>query len=779
MMNWQVGVMRALRLFLRLTLGIVISLLVFLGTALAFVIFVPVFSFSHAQTQRLLSWILPDRIALDARDSSLRIERGSDGIFSKRIHYSARDLCLSSKEVNGCLDEGSVGFSLSWRNVRNFDWRPEIIEVEPIRVLGLNGEVDLSGSPQEKAKGAEGGPLNFIYTDVIPKWRYIGSRVEVERFEMKTRGKEEAAFSALLETYASGEASLIMKDLVLKSAKVKASGRLNVVPQKEGYEFKTQASLFLPGKRAVQLNGNAFVRDFQTAEFNLRTLWRGFAGLREVRVTGTRRDSRLKSQLSLRVEEIKPWVRSLDLDRCEVGVHLRARSGVLRCGPGTTRVRLAERDFIRRAERLVLAPEFELRVNRFDLVKVPRADWTLHLRFDRHNVLRGEIDAEGIVARPPGQSLDLKFRAKLNASLEKFQRLVRYANGTRYAIPAPLNVFDGRVGSEAWVNWTNRYVELRFQAETNLRSRHQRARIKVDGETWIDRFAKKETPLVLVNVEILDLALAAPRLEVPNIPKLTPDPRFGPLRTNVLMPKEKPAKKALFQVRVKTTNPDSIRINTNLTANPLPIGLDLAYNDLPDKKSKTTGWITVGTTGVEIFRRQATVEELRFDLLESGVQKVLARVTTSVHDYDISIFVSGDVAKPDVLLDSEPPLPRDQILSVLLFGRPLEELEDIERSSVTDVEAAITNAALGVASLYYFAKTPIESISYDPSRRLLTAQVGIGGGASVEFGRGGQGTLVGFEKRLTRDFVFRSDVERLASSGSQTVSALIEWVKRF
>jgi hypothetical protein len=57
----------------------------------------------------------------------------------------------------------------------------------------------------------------------------------------------------------------------------------------------------------------------------------------------------------------------------------------------------------------------------------------------------------------------------------------------------------------------------------------------------------------------------------------------------------------------------------------------------------------------------------------------------------------------------------------------------------------------------------------------------LGGGASIELGagEGHAGSGVGFRKRLSRDFTFRSDVETLGSSGRQTVTALIEWVKRF
>lgn len=781
-MDWEVGVNRTLRLFWRLTAGILISLVVFVGATLVFVLFTPVISFSHAQTQKLLTWLMPARFALIAQDSEFRIERGKEGLLSKRFYFSAKEFCLSSKDINVCFEEGVTGLSLSWRNLRNFDWRPEIIEVEPIRILGLTGEVRISPTiPGDGPKSADDGILRFVYADVVPKWRYVGSRLEVERLEIKTNEGEEVDLAFLIETEPSGAASLILRKFSLRNQGVNVFGRLNVLPQEKGFKFDTKASVNLPERRAIQLTGAAFLRDFETGEFKIQSFWHGFPGLREARLKGGLREARLKSHVSIRVAEVDPWLRSLELNECEFGLNLKSKSGAIRCKPGTVRVWLADAGPFRNGERLVLAPDFEFIVSRYDLSENPSADWKLRLHLDHRNLVDAEVNADGKLARAAGGKPDLTFDANLNASIDRFRRVVQLLRSTRFAVPAPLNVFDGTMGMTAWITWSKRKVDLKFQAETNLKSRHQSAQVKLSGETRVDRLAKEDLPIVDVTVEVIDLAMAAPRLDVLSIPRLTPDPRFGSIPSEVKLANgEKEASKtALFRVRVLTTSPDSIRISTNLTASPIPIGLDLAYSDLAKEKSKTTGWIAVGTTPVDIFRRQATVEELRFDLLESGVQKILARIVTSVHGYDISILLAGNVESPDVLFLSEPPLPRDQILSVLLFGRPLEELGNVERSSVTDVEAAFANAALGVASLYYFAKTPIESISYDPNRKLLTAQVGIGGGTSVEFGRGGQGSVVGFEKRLSREFVFRSDVERLSASGEQTVSALIEWVKRF
>jgi hypothetical protein len=167
------------------------------------------------------------------------------------------------------------------------------------------------------------------------------------------------------------------------------------------------------------------------------------------------------------------------------------------------------------------------------------------------------------------------------------------------------------------------------------------------------------------------------------------------------------------------------------------------------------------------------------DLRKSGAQVVDGKLAVSYLEYDIDIELVGEVREPEIRLSSMPPLERNQIISVLIFGRPLSDLDEDEKQSVGNLNAAFAEAALGISSLYLLASTPIESVGYDPDRELVTANVGLGGGASLELGAGGAGSSVGIRKRLSREFIFRSEVERLGSTSKQTVSALIEWVKRF
>jgi hypothetical protein len=236
-----------------------------------------------------------------------------------------------------------------------------------------------------------------------------------------------------------------------------------------------------------------------------------------------------------------------------------------------------------------------------------------------------------------------------------------------------------------------------------------------------------------------------------------------------------------IKFRIQTTRPHAVLITTNLTKAPIPIDMDLLISERKSQPNAPplTGTLLVGQTPVDIFRRNATLKDLKVEFLPSGDSQIDANIGVNYLDYDIQINVAGKTNAPQIRLSSDPVLDHDQILSVLVFGRPLNELGTEEKSSVGNLNAAFADAALGLTSLYFLASTPIENVGYDPQRGLVTAQVGIGGGASLEFGGGSEGSAVGFKKRLSRDFVFRSEVERLGATGKRTVSALIEWVKRF
>ena len=79
--------------------------------------------------------------------------------------------------------------------------------------------------------------------------------------------------------------------------------------------------------------------------------------------------------------------------------------------------------------------------------------------------------------------------------------------------------------------------------------------------------------------------------------------------------------------------------------------------------------------------------------------------------------------KPRVEFLSNPPLERQQIVSVLLFNKSPGELTEDKASSAGSFSQATADGALGLFSLLFLSSTPIESISYDPVSQTYSAKV--------------------------------------------------------
>ena len=128
------------------------------------------------------------------------------------------------------------------------------------------------------------------------------------------------------------------------------------------------------------------------------------------------------------------------------------------------------------------------------------------------------------------------------------------------------------------------------------------------------------------------------------------------------------------------------------------------------RRPDVTGWVQVGRVPVELFRRNATVQQVRVDLLPTGEQKLNGVVGINYLDYDINVLLTGTSTQPSVKFVSDPPLSDDNIMALLLFGRAPDELDQHQKDSVSNTRAALANATLGISSLYLLASTPIESI---------------------------------------------------------------------
>jgi len=380
----------------------------------------------------------------------------------------------------------------------------------------------------------------------------------------------------------------------------------------------------------------------------------------------------------------------------------------------------------------------------------------------------------GIPSEYP-KNWNLETLLDLQIKLPHFQRLVKSLEKTAFAIFAPLNSLQGNIdlkfSGKADLAREEGKIPLSFS--TNLQSSEQSFKTEGQGE-FNYKFSKKTSAQHLdFDLSLQDLKLVAPHMGLDSIPNLFPDSRFVDSKPPVVSSKKKDF---TYSLRVQTPPDHPIRLLSNLTKTDIPIFTDLTLNE-----KKLGGTLQIGKTEINFFRRNAQVQKFNLTLQEPREKSIvdgLFRVNYA--DYKIDIIVVGNIKKPAIIFQSDPPLNQDQILSVLIYGRTFEDLNADNSSSISAISTAIADRVVALSSLFLLASSPIESIQYNPKTGAFSAKVKIAQGTSLELGtQQGKTQELGLRKNLKGNWLIRTYIQNNTQTGTQSGGAFLEWYKRY
>ena len=821
------------RILARFSAGILIAAVVLFILAPVLFFSVPEFNIGGSQVRSLLDRYSPASVAIQYTDLDLQVTRVPGETFAKHLSLKADRLCVryNQRVVDACFSKVAVGFSFGWGGPRpsGETWLfPRLVSIDPLEFLGGIMNVDLNSLPPVSPSGSKFDLFGILQNQILPKWKMSGSRIEIQKFELITGDAKDLHASFDLSTDEFGRVRVELHDLTMAGSPLRAHAELSLHKptgarplagkEIETWKLLVDGFLNIDSKKGVQVRADADIQSWRELVFNVRSVWHGVDFLHSIDLDGHLKNEKVDGRISLatddgrvaggkgRLKKLRNF-QALSLVKCLYNADVGKSVLDLDCGPETVRLSLQQKAFLKNPSFFTFAPQFKLQAKLVAFGKTKAADFTLGLKIDHFDLINAETELKGSVKQGPNGPLQYTVNGDLNFLIRKFGRLTALLKDTPYAFPAPLNVMTGPVELKTQVKLTEAGGEIEYQASTKLDSdvaHAQSVHLRAQGKTTLSyvenesasaagKSEKVLRPLTDVTILVDELHIAAPRFDLRKPPAFKPDPRF---KLGSLKPLEEEAlareqEKSLAEqmppdihLHIKTTQAQAIQIATNLTKNAIPIDLDLIYGKLPARngiiENGVTGDVIIGRTSVDLFKRNAVVDHFRFDLLPSGEQRVDGKVSVTYLDYDIHILLLGNLKEPIVKFESVPPVDDNQILAVLIFGRPLNELSADQQNSVSSLNAAVADAALSVSSLYVLASTPIESVGYDPSRQMVSARVGLGGGASLELGSGKDtSSSVGFQKRLNKDFTFRTEVDTITSSGKRTVTALVEWVKRF
>lgn len=398
----------------------------------------------------------------------------------------------------------------------------------------------------------------------------------------------------------------------------------------------------------------------------------------------------------------------------------------------------------------------------------PLKDW-----YEASGRLR--LSAQGRLARLRETRVEQDFEVRL--AVPRFEDVVARLRGTALAVPAPLNVLKGPMEATARGSRHPRQDEQRLRVNVNTRLAEGRQRLFVSAEADVslrEALRTSRTAEVKANIILEDVALELPRLEIGAPPDVTLDKRIGPSAGDPSRSAPKRAAWLSYEAKVATAKP--ALLFTNLTKEPVPVGLDLVVRS---SSPSLSGRIWLERFETVLFRRAATIERFGLTPLPGGLFELDGLVLAKTADAVVRILVLGTSAKPRVDISSEPPLTHSQIISLLIFNKPPDQLDAGQSESVGAAQGALASDAFGLASLYLFASTPIEYVGYDPTAQTSTLRLRVPGGATVELGASRDQTRhVRLRKRLAAHWALQTEVRTREREGN-IVTTFLEWYNRF
>lgn len=366
----------------------------------------------------------------------------------------------------------------------------------------------------------------------------------------------------------------------------------------------------------------------------------------------------------------------------------------------------------------------------------------------------------------------------------RFEDVVALLAETKYAVPAPVHVLKGPFGFSLESRGDPRAdrQSVRYVFSSDLAGSRQRLILRAEGDLRLADARRPGRSFEHAGELILkEVALELPRLEIERAPKFFIDKRIktGEDEIAVKAPKPRSGERGALPLRsgliVKTEKP--MILFSNLAKDPVPLALDLIATYPP---AAAAGRISVRKFDIELFRRNATIDHLNISMSSGSQVGVLeGLVLYKTPAAAISILVLGTTAKPRVEFVSVPPMKREDIIALLIFGKSPDELDLEQTASVRNTETALESQAFGLASLYLFGVTPIEYVGYDSATRTASVKLRLPGGANLELGSDfDQSRELRLRKPLAPHWAIQSEITDQGRQ-SKAATTFLEWFNRY
>ena len=343
-----------------------------------------------------------------------------------------------------------------------------------------------------------------------------------------------------------------------------------------------------------------------------------------------------------------------------------------------------------------------------------------------------------------------------------------------FTLPAPFSQIDGTLKAQSHIETLKdvRGNRLPLKVSSNLKGKNTELRLSADGAVTFYDSEKKNTQ-VKGEVIIEDVVFTLPKLDpLYGIPKFTSDARIQKEISPRRVEDEVSDSGIDLDLKIKTRSSSGIKLYYYLVDPYLPVSLDIHLVD----GSSPAGEISLGEFKISYLEKSLRVTDFTIRLepeVENSEIKLSAEAVRGAYEVGLSIF--GSFESPQIQLSSQPELSRQEILALLLYNRAPQTLTSKEQTNAAEVDAAISDHAIGLLGMWAFASAPIDTVTYDPEQEVYTAQVSLPSGTTLNVGSDWENvTGVELAKKIGMNWFLVSRY-RTNTDGEEEGRMMLEW----
>lgn len=741
----------------------------------------------------LSKYLVPLGIRVSWKD--MNVGCTSNGFLDKTISIGAKKMCASVKPQleSGCFDDIQIAFRYKFKGII-----PYIVEAGPVSMIGGDISISIPDGDGKKEPLLGEFPIPELK---LPKYLSDISvrpvRIKIDSLSMKIAEDVISASADInLETDEDGaidmlslSANVSEKDIGFFNAALNLQSESHF--RNGDWETDVDASGVLTGGEKVSADASVNTEDGKNLSANIKGEY-------------------LENGISV-VSSVVALVSSDSLDVSLEGSSKGLSKIVPEAGISSCSLKLKSLDKLKNRGSFDFKCLASAKLKKFELprdfgsVYTPPDKIEMDISASGESFFSPDLDArtEGNVSlnlRPrKGGLVDMSGRvyadfdgvpsagfenwkfisdADVDFTIKSFKDLVSVLEQSPWPVPAPFNVLGGSLEFSIAGAMSSNSDKIVFPAKlsTMLESPKQKFFIDSDGklEIGLKKGAAGNDSLDL-NINFEDVQIQLPNLSLAAIPRLVPDSR-------IIFPAKskdgsKPASdESIFEyvLNLKTVQGRPIRILSNITPAFIPIALDMKTAD-----DDMSGSFRIESFPVKLFSRSATIDHLNIALAEPFEKSVvIGKMVIPYIDMKILIELAGTVEEPSIILASEPPMSEGDIISMLLYGEPLNALDSDNASSVSNTNMAIAERSMALTSFLLLASTPIQSVAYNPDTKTFSARVKLANKTSLMVGSSSDQKEVGIRQRLGKGWSITTSLEKDDTSQG-AASAYIEWSKRY